>query len=130
MHIVWTAAVGGQLETRLRYSNALVYNTFPLPALSAEQKSVLEELSYSVLAAREAHPGKTIAWLYAQKTMPENLLNAHRELDDTLERMYSGRPFKDDTERLEHLFKLYTVMKSTSRDVSPARAPMAVEELV
>jgi len=42
--------------------------------------------------------------------MPENLLQAHNELDETLERIYIGRPFKNDTERLEHLFKLYANM--------------------
>ena len=42
--------------------------------------------------------------------MPSELLGAHRKLDDTLERLYIGRPFKNDTERLEHMFKLYAAM--------------------
>jgi len=67
LHLVWTAAVGGQLETRLRYSNTLVYNTFPIPQISAEQTALLEEHTYKILGAREAHPGKTIAWLYAPR---------------------------------------------------------------
>jgi len=110
LHAIWTAAVGGQLETRLRYSNTLVYNTFPLPDLSNEQKEILEEHTIEILGAREAHPGKTIAWLYDPETMPANLLQAHKELDDALEQMYIGRPFRNDTERLEHLFKLYASM--------------------
>ncbi|PIW09052.1 MAG: class I SAM-dependent DNA methyltransferase, partial [Comamonadaceae bacterium CG17_big_fil_post_rev_8_21_14_2_50_60_13] len=64
LHLVWTASVGGQLETRLRYSNTLVYNTFPIPELSSNQKATLESHSVDILSAREAHPGKTIAWLY------------------------------------------------------------------
>ena len=110
LHTIWTAAVGGQLETRFRYSNTLVYNTFPVPDLSAAQKSQLEAHVIEILDAREAHPGKTIAWLYDPQTIPANLLKAHRDLDDTLERIYIGRPFKNDTERLEHLFKLYAAM--------------------
>ncbi len=110
LHLIWTAAVGGQLETRLRYSNTLVYNNFPLPDLSTNQKSTLEVHTTNILNAREAHPGKTIAWLYDSATMPADLLYAHQALDDTLERIYIGRPFRKDTERLEHLFKRYAAM--------------------
>jgi hypothetical protein len=110
LHYLWLVTVGGQLETRVRYSNTLVYNTFPIPDLSVDQKALLEEHAIYILGAREAHPGKTIAWLYDPETMPANLLKAHRDLDDTLERIYIGRPFKNDTERLEHLFKLYAAM--------------------
>lgn len=70
----------------------------------------MEGHAIEILGAREAHPGKTIAWLYDPETMPANLLQAHKDLDDALERMYIGRPFKNDTERLEHLFKLYANM--------------------
>jgi hypothetical protein len=110
LHLVWTSAVGGQLETRLRYSNTLVYNTFPVPSLSSEQKIVLGERAMDILDARESHPGKTIAWLYDPSTMPANLLQSHKNLDEALETIYIGRSFKNDTERLEHLFKLYSTM--------------------
>ncbi|MDP2758783.1 MAG: N-6 DNA methylase [Sideroxyarcus sp.] len=110
LHAIWTAAVGGHLKTDYRYSSTLVYNTFPIPELSADQKAILEGQAIEILGAREAHPGKTIAWLYDPETMPANLLEAHKDLDDALEQMYIGRPFKNDTERLEHLFKLYANM--------------------
>jgi hypothetical protein len=110
LHLLWLLTVGGQLETRVRYSNTLVYNTFPIPDLSDAQKSQLEAHAIDILCAREAHPGKTIAGLYDPETMPANLLKAHRDLDDTLERFFIGRSFKNDTERLEHLFKLYAAM--------------------
>lgn len=125
LHNVWIATVGGQLETRLRYSNTLVYNTFPLPVLSAEQKAILEEHAVEILGAREAHPGKTIAWLYAPETMPANLLQAHKELDDSLEQMYIGRPFRNDTERLEYLFKLYANMIKKEQ---AAKAPKKISK--
>lgn len=120
LHAIWTVTVGGQLETRIRYSSTLVYNTFPLPALSGDQKAILEEHAVEILGAREAHPGKTIAWLYDPETMPDNLLRAHKELDDALEQIFIGRPFKNDTERLEYLFKLYANMIKKEQ---AARAP-------
>ena len=93
-----------------RYSVKIVYNTFPIPDLSEDQKGLLEKHTWDIIAHREVHAGKTIAWLYDPETMPADLLKAHRALDNTLEHIYIGRPFKDDTERLEHLFKRYAAM--------------------
>jgi len=110
MHMVWVAAAGGRLKTDYRYSNIMVWNTFPLPQLSVSQIGQLEEGAWSILAEREKHTGRTIAYLYDSTTMPPSLLAAHREVDGTLERIYNGRPFGNDTERLEHLFKRYKLM--------------------
>ena len=118
MHYIWADTVGGKLESRFNYSNTLVYNTFPIPEFSETQKQNLEDHAVEILGAREAHPGKSIAWLYNPKTMPANLSKAHRDLDETLERIYIGRPFKDDSERLEHLFKLYAQM---TKKAEPAK---------
>ena len=126
LHTIWTAAVGGQLETRLRYSNTLVYNTFPIPELSAAREAALEDHAADILGAREAHPGKTIAWLYNPETMPPNLLKAHRDLDETLETLYIGRTFRNDTERLEHLFRRYSAMSGKRELQSPAKELVAV----
>jgi hypothetical protein len=62
------------------------------------------------LLAREAHWPATIADLYDPETMPDDLRAAHDRNDETLERIYIGRRFKNDTERLETLFQLYTEM--------------------
>jgi len=113
MHMAWVKTISGKLETRFRYSSALCYNTFPVPPLSQSQKNALEEHTWQILAARESHPGKTVAWLYDPDSMPVNLLEEHRALDDTLEKIYIGRPFKNDTERLEHLFKRYSVITAS-----------------
>ena len=112
LHLVWTATVGGQLETRLRYSNTLVYNNFPFPEISKNQIEELEQQALEILNAREAHPGKTISWLYDPETMPVNLLSAHQKLDATIERICIGRDFKSDAERIEYLFKQYVIIKS------------------
>lgn len=116
LHALWTGAVGGRLKTDYRYSNTLVYNTFPLPKLSENQRLGLETQALAILREREAFiaNGRSLAWLYNPDTMPADLLQAHRNLDDYLETIYIGRPFKDDTERLEHLFRLYARMTKTA----------------
>jgi hypothetical protein len=116
LHQLWTRVIGGQLETRLRYSNTLVYNTFPIPSLSTAQKERLSECSVEILMAREASAGKTIAWLYDPKTMPSDLQVAHETLDQTIEEIYAGAPMRTDEERLERLFKLYAIKTRRERE--------------
>lgn len=115
LHVIWMTAVAGRLKTDPRYSNTLVYNTFPVPPLDASQKATLEGHAWSIISARESYPGKILDWLYDPDTMPQSLLDAHTELDDTLEKIYIGRAFKNDTERLEHLFKMYAEMTSVEQ---------------
>ena len=110
---MWVATVCGQLETRYRYSNVLGWNTFPVPMLTENNKADLTRCAEHILLAREAHFPKTIADLYDPEDMPDNLRRAHEANDEVLERIYIGRKFKNDTERLEKLFELYTKMTST-----------------
>jgi hypothetical protein len=128
LHLVWIATVCGKLKTDFSYSNTLGWNTFPVPTLTEQNKTELTRCAEDILLAREAHFPATIADLYAPETMPANLRQAHDRNDEVLERIYIGRRFKNDTERLEKLFELYTKMttqqplqkKSTNRkaDVS------------
>ena len=115
LHLVWIATVCGKLETRYRYSNTLGWNTFPVPKLTTQNKADLTSAAENILLAREAHFPATIADLYKPKSdkhegMPENLRIAHEENDRILEEIYIGRRFKNDTERLEKLFEMYTEM--------------------
>ncbi|MBK8454755.1 MAG: DNA methyltransferase [Thiofilum sp.] len=114
LHITWIRTVCGQLETRLRYSNLLGWNTFPVPKLTEKNKEDLTRCAENILLAREAHFPATIADLYDPETMPDNLRQAHERNDEVLERIYIGRRFKNDTERLEKLFELYTKMTSNA----------------
>lgn len=100
----------GKLETRFNYSNTLGWNTFPSPMLTEQNKADLTRCAEDILLAREVHYPATIADLYDPDTMPANLREAHERNDETLERIYIGRKFKNDTERLEKLFELYTQM--------------------
>jgi hypothetical protein len=114
LHLVWITTVCGKLETRIRYSNTMGWNTFPIPALTEKNKTDLTRTAEDILLAREAHFPATIADLYDPKNMPENLLRAHDQNDEALERIYIGRKFKNDTERLEKLFELYAKMTTGS----------------
>lgn len=110
LHKVWITTVCGQLETRIRYSNTLGWNTFPVPTLTDKNKDDLTRCAEDILLAREAHFPATIADLYDPENMPDDLREAHERNDEVLERIYIGRRFKNDTERLEKLFELYTKM--------------------
>ena len=98
------------LGNGIRYGATVVYNTFPLPKLTEQNKADLTRCAENILLAREAHFPATIADLYNPETMPDDLRRAHEENDETLERIYIGRRFRNDTERLEKLFELYTKM--------------------
>ncbi|MGN6148125.1 MAG: class I SAM-dependent DNA methyltransferase [Rhizomicrobium sp.] len=113
LHLVWIATVCGQLETRFRYSNTLGWNTFPLPKLTDKNRSDLTHSAEDILLAREAHFPATIADLYDADQMPADLREAHERNDEVLERIYIGRRFRNDTERLEKLFELYTKMTAS-----------------
>mgnify|MGYP000150222911 CR=1 FL=1 len=110
IHRVWAEAIAGRLGNGIRYGNTVVYNTFPVPLLTDQNKADLTACAEAILLAREAHFPATIADLYDPENMPDNLRHAHERNDEVLERIYIGRRFKNDTERLEKLFELYTKM--------------------
>jgi hypothetical protein len=112
LHWVWIATVCVRLRTDFSYSNTLGWNTFPVPTLTEKMKADLTRCAEDVLIAREQHFPATIADLYDPEHMPADLLAAHERNDEVLERIYIGRRFKNDTERLEKLFDLYTKMTS------------------
>lgn len=118
LHLVWIATVCGKLETRYRYSNTLGWNTFPVPTLTEKNNADLTRCAEDILLAREAHFPATIAELYDPDAMPADLRAAHERNDETLERIYIGRRFKNDTERLEKLFELYSNTIDTKRRAS------------
>jgi hypothetical protein len=110
LHLAWLATVCGKLKKDYRYSNTLGWNTFPLPKLTSQNKADLTATAEEILIARERHFPATIADLYAPDKMPQDLKRAHDRNAEVLERIYIGRRFKNDTERLEKLFELYTEM--------------------
>ena len=110
LHLVWIATVCGKMKTDFRYSNTMGWNTFPVPKLTEKNRADLTAAAEGILLAREAHFPATIADLYNPEKMPANLRAAHDHNDEVLERIYIGRRFRNDTERLEKLFEMYTKM--------------------
>lgn len=94
VHWLWVGTICGQLETRIRYSNTLGWNTFPVPTLTEKNKADLTRSAEDILLAREAHFPATIAELYDPGKMPTNLREAHDRNDEVIERIYIGRRFR------------------------------------
>lgn len=118
MHMVWVRAVAGKLETRLRYSAELCYNTFPFPDITDKQKQIIEMHVNNILAEREKHSDKTMAELYDPDKMPQGLREAHHSLDLAIEKCYRQAPFESDEKRLEHLFKRYEIMTDPTKQAN------------
>ncbi|WGQ36978.1 lactate dehydrogenase [Alcaligenes faecalis] len=115
LHLVWIGTVCGKMKTDFRYSNTLGWNSFPVPPLTEKNQIDLTRCAEDILLAREHHFPATIADLYNPNTMPADLRAAHDRNDEVLERIYIGRRFKNDTERLEKLFDLYTKMTTSQK---------------
>ena len=122
IHLIWAATVCGKIKEDYRYSNTLGWNTFPLPKLTDKNKADLTQCAEDILLAREAHFPATIAELYDPEKIPDDLSAAHDRNDEVLERIYIGRRFRNDTERLEELFELYT--KMTTKDLKKTNSRM------
>ncbi len=114
LHWLWTHTIAGRHGMVIGYSSTVVYNNFPVPDLSAEQQRTLSDYSIALLKCRAKHPGKSMEWLYDDETMPEDLRNTHKENDSYIEEWVYGRKFKDDMQRLEHLFAMYARMKDAN----------------
>jgi hypothetical protein len=116
IHNCWLRLTSGKLDSRIRYLSALSWNTFPFPEINHEQKQELERHAYAVLGERENHSEKTLAQLYDPDKMPDDLREAHHQLDLAVERCYRSKPFANDEERLEYLFKLYEQMIAEEKE--------------
>jgi hypothetical protein len=110
LHLIWIATVCGQLKTDYRYSNTLGWNTFPLPTFTEQNIRDLSESAERVLIARERYFPSSVGDMYDPDRMQSEfplLFEAHEHNDEVLERIYIGRKFKNETERLETLFEKF-----------------------
>lgn len=121
IHMAWARAVGGKLKTDYRYSNTIVYNNFPVPPLSSVVKDQLTAAALRVLDVREYHCEQTLAELYDPDRMPDDLRDAHAEVDALVDSIYSKRGYETDEERLSDLFAMYGVMTVHEQAAKPAK---------
>lgn len=129
LHLAWIAAICGRLRSDFSYSNTLGWNTFPTVGLTEKNKLDLTKCAEQIILARESHFPASLADLYEVKNgiskMPQSLREAHDLNDEVVERIYIGRRFRNDTERLEKLFELYTKMMAKKQ---PAKSKQDVEQ--
>ena len=108
VHMAWMRAVAGRLEMRYRYSKNIVYNNFPWPEVTNEQKSKIEKTAQQIISTRELYPESSLADLYHELTMPPELRKAHQENDKAVMEAY-GMPVGKTTESdsVGELFEMY-----------------------
>ncbi|MCQ2351800.1 MAG: methylase, partial [Paludibacteraceae bacterium] len=109
VHMAWMRAVCGRLKSDYRYSKDIVYNNFPWPSVTEEQKAKIERTAQAILDARALYPDCSLADLYDEVTMPPELRRAHQDNDRAVMQAY-GFPIKDFTESdcVARLFELYS----------------------
>ena len=112
LHMAWMRVVCGRIKSDYRYSKDVVYNNFPWPQPSEEQKARISQTAQSILDARALYPDSSLADLYDDLTMPPELRKAHRANDAAVLEAY-GFP-KDATESdiVARLFKMYQDLTS------------------
>lgn len=108
VHMSWMRAVAGRLEMRYRYSKDIVYNNFPWPNPTEEQKKAIEKTAQAILDARALYPQSSLADLYDETTMPPELRRAHRANDKAVMQAYGfwGK-LNSETEAVAELMKMY-----------------------
>lgn len=118
MHMTWMRTVCGRLESRYRYSRDLCYNTFPWPEAKETQRQLIEVLAQKVLDARDLYPELTLADLYDPDKMPQELKDAHEQLDRAVDQLYRTKAFENDEERLQMLFEKYEKLATATNDTA------------
>ena len=97
VHMAWVRAVCGRLKSDYRYSKDVVYNNFPWPNPTEEQKAKIEQTAQAILDARALYPDSSLADLYDELTMPPELRKAHQNNDRAVMQAY-GMPVRGTTE--------------------------------
>jgi len=121
--ITWQRTIGGRLESRLRFSSTLTWNTFPLPVLTDAQRDAVIAGGQAVLAARALHPQRSLADHYNPLAMAPELLKAHRDLDAAVDKALGLRGNVSDDDRLKALFASYAKLTTANELAMPAKTP-------
>jgi hypothetical protein len=126
MHMAWTAYTCGRLKSDYQYSVNIVYNNFPWPESTPAQIAAIRSAAQTVLDARADFGGSSLADLYDPRSMPAELLKAHRKLDAAVDAAYGRKSFKNDAERVAFLFERYreltTLLPAEGAPRKPAKA--------
>lgn len=115
VHMAWMRAVAGRLKSDYRYSKDIVYNNFPWPEPTAEQKAKIEQTAQGILDARELYPDSSLADLYDELTMPPELRKAHQANDRAVMQAYGFDTKMTEGECVAALMRLYQALCAESR---------------
>ena len=107
LHMAWMRVVCGRIKSDYRYSADIVYNNFPWPEATEEQKQKISDFAQRVLDARASHPDWSLADLYHPDFMPQDLRRAHKELDKAVLKLYGLKSDIDEMDIVRHLLGLY-----------------------
>ena len=107
LHMAWMRVICGRIKSDYRYSADIVYNNFPWPEATEEQKQRISNLAQRVLDARASHPDWSLADLYHPDFMPQDLRRAHKELDKAVLKLYGLKSDIDEMDIVRHLLELY-----------------------
>lgn len=107
VHMSWMRAVCGRLEMRYRYSKDIVYNNFPWPTPTDEQKAKIEQTAQAILDARALYPDCSLADLYDEVAMPVELRKAHQENDRAVMAAYGFKVGMTESECVARLLEMY-----------------------
>lgn len=110
MFMVWQKAIGGRLESRLRFSKTFTYNTFPLPTLSKKNYAAMCSAAAGILTARAAHHGWSLAQIYESDAIPDDVVAAHLALDDVLDSTFVRANLETEAARQRTLFRAYATL--------------------
>lgn len=118
VHMAWMRAVCGRIKSDYRYSKDVVYNNFPWPNLTDEQKAKIEQTAQALLDARALYPDSSLADLYDELTMPVELRRAHQNNDRAVMDAYGWKASSQFTESvcIAELFKLYQKITNVEED--------------
>ena len=108
VHMAWMRTVAGRMKSDYQYSGKIVYNNFPWPDPTEEQKAKIEQTAQGILDARALYPDASLADLYDPLTMPPELRKAHQNNDRAVMQAY-GMPIKETDEAacVAWLMRLY-----------------------
>ena len=107
VHMAWMRVVCGRLKSDYRYSKDIVYNNFPWPTPTDEQKARIEATAQAILDARAKYPDSSFADLYDEVTMPPELRHAHQDNDRAVMATYGFSTKMSESDCVAELFKMY-----------------------
>jgi len=118
MFILWMRAIGGRIKSDLRFSNTFVYNSFPLPELTAQQRAALIAAAEQLVRARGEFPGKSLADLYEPGRIPEPVLAAHAAIDKVVDAAFGVKEGASVEDRQRLMLRRYAALTKQESDAT------------